>query len=194
MDVEWAVHMLERFGLPGIFVVIALEYACFPMPSEVLLPIGGLAVAASGAPLALGVAVSVAAGLLGSSVCYCVGAWCGRPFIERLLRRFPKALSALEKTECWQNQTGGLSVMVARVIPVFRTWVSFAAGFARQPFHSFALYSVIGIIVWNTILLGSGYYLYTSGVAYAIADTLWILPAVGFAVAIVAALLRGRRK
>ncbi len=187
MDLSWATQALEQYGLPGIFLVIALEYACLPMPSEVLLPLAGVAAAAAGIPLALVVAVSVFAGLVGSAICYAIGAWGGRPVLEGLLKRFPKALRALDSTSEWQTQMGGLSVMIARVIPLFRTWVSFAAGLARQPFGPFMLYSAMGIIVWNTILIGSGYYL---GVAAQAAGNPWLMPAVGFSLALIAFLVR----
>lgn len=186
--------VLERYGLLGIFAVLALEYACFPMPSEVLLPVSGLAAAAAGIPLALVVGVSVVAGVLGSSVCYALGFLGGRPLVDRLLARFPRARRGLLKTEQWQAQTGGLSVMLARVIPIFRTWISFVSGFMRQPYGTFALYSGIGIIIWNTVLLGSGYYLYTSGLATSVSDKLWVLPIVGLGIVSVAMLWRRKRR
>lgn len=190
MDLSWAISALEQYGLLGIFLVIALEYACLPMPSEVLLPLSGLAAAAAGIPLALVVAVSVLAGLLGSAACYAIGAIGGRPLLNRMLRRFPKALAALESTSRWQADTGGLSVMVARVIPFCRTWISFAAGLARQPFGWFALYSSIGIIVWNSLLIFSGYYLFLSGVAIQASGSLWLLPVCGFGLTALAFVIR----
>ena len=177
MDWGWAVTALEQHGLLGIFVVVALEYACLPMPSEVLLPLAGLAAAAAGFPLALVTAVSVLAGLTGSALCYALGAYGGRALLERLLRRFPRAWAQLEETSRWQAETGGLSMMVARVIPLFRTWISFVAGIVRMPFGAFALYSAMGMIVWNTVLLGAGYSLFVTG---ATMDGLsWVLPAGG---------------
>jgi len=130
------------------------------------------------------VGCSVLAGVVGSCICYCVAAWWGNLFTAKILNRFPKASATLEKTLQWQHSMGGLSVMIARVIPIFRTWVSFAAGFAKQPFGTFALYSTIGIILWNTALLGSGYYLYHTGIAMASTGRLWLMPlivAVAFA-------------
>lgn len=160
---EWAVELLSQFGLAGIFVATALEYACLPMPSEVLLPLAGSLAAAAGLPLALTVSVTVLAGLTGSALCYALGALGGRPLLRRLLCRFPAALRQLEITECWHRRTGGLSVMLSRVIPLFRTWISFVAGLCRQSFPHFLLYSAMGIIVWNTLLVWGGYLMYTAG-------------------------------
>lgn len=190
LDMKWAIDALHQYGLLGIFIVLALEYACFPMPSEVLLPVAGFAVATAGFPLALGVAVSVLAGLVGSAFCYALGAWGGRPLLDKLLRRMPKARAGLARTEAWQARSGGLSVMVARVIPLFRTWISFVSGFTRQPFFSFMLYSSIGIILWNTLLMGSGYYLFTSGVTAEVSDKLWVLPLISFGIVMVVMLIR----
>ncbi len=194
MNLEWAVQALSRYGLPGVFAVVAMEYACLPLPSEVVLPLSGMLAAATGMPLPLIVATSVLAGLVGSTGCYCVGAWGGRPLVERLFRRMPRALSALDGVDAWQADFGGLSVMVARVIPVFRTWVSFAAGLSRQRFGSFVLYSTMGIIVWNTALILAGYYLYASGVALRLDGFLWVMPVVGMAVTTVFFLLRRKKK
>ena len=171
----WATQALEQYGMIGVMFVIMLEYCCLPMPSEVLLPFAGVLLAASKTPFVLAVACSVLAGVVGSCFCYCVAAWGGGIFADKI-SRFPKASAALEKTMKWQHEMGGLSVMIARVIPIFRTWVSFAAGFARQPFGSFALYSAIGIILWNAVLLGSGYYMYHTGIVMVSTGRLWLLP------------------
>lgn len=163
LDAAWTGAFFERFGLWGIFLLNVLEYACLPMPSEVLLPLAGFAAAAAGVPAALTVFVTVAAGLLGSLICYALGAYGGRPLLERLLRRFPAARGQLEKTESWHKTTGGLSVMLARVIPLFRTWISFVSGLCRQPVAFFLLYSAIGIIVWNSVLVLGGYWMAAGG-------------------------------
>lgn len=175
MDINWAMQALEQYGMLGVFIVIMMEYSCLPMPSEVLLPFAGFLMAASGMPLAFSVACSVFAGIIGSTICYCLAKWGGSVFMDKVLRRFPKSSAALQKTMKWQNEMGGLSVMIARVIPLFRTWVSFAAGFAKQPFGTFILYSTIGIILWNTVLLSSGYYLFHTGIVYS-AGRLWMIP------------------
>ncbi len=194
MDIGWALRALEQHGLSGIFWIVLLEYACFPLPSEALLPLAGLAAAASGVPLALVVAVSVVAGLSGSSVCYALGALGGRPLLDKLLKRFPKAAQSLDQTRGWQSAAGGLSVMVARVIPVFRTWVSFASGLARQPYVAFLLYSAMGIIVWNTLLLSGGYYLYLSGATLAGTQGIWLLPVCALVLTLAGFLIRRHQK
>ncbi len=176
LDLAWATAALEQYGLVGIFAVVALEYACFPLPSEAVLPLSGMAAAAAGLPLPLVVFVTVLAGLVGSTVCYLLGALGGRPLMEKLLKRFPRALSTLDRTSDWQRSMGGLSVMLARVIPVFRTWISFAAGLGGQPLGAFLLYSSMGIIVWNTLLLLSGYYLFMAGLMAQVQQYLWLVP------------------
>lgn len=190
MNIEWALQTLEQYGLWGVFIVIALEYTCLPMPSEVLLPLAGFATAASGTPLVLAVACSVFAGLIGSTICYTIAARGGRPLVEKMIKRFPSAMQAIQKTENWQREIGGLSVMIARVIPIFRTWVSFASGFAGQPYGIFALYSAIGIIIWNTLLMGSGYYLFVFGIAMHVTRYLWVVPIVSIALFVAFSIIR----
>ena len=191
MDImSFALSALAQYGLLGIFIVVMMEYACLPMPSEVLLPFAGMAASAANLPLALVVAVSVLGGLAGSALCYAIGAWGGRPTLERLLHRFPKALEMLDSTSVWQQNMGGLSIMTARVIPLFRTWISFAAGIARQPFGPFMLYSSVGILVWNTLLLLSGHYLLAASVAANVAGQLWLVPALALTAMLIIALVR----
>lgn len=184
LDAAWAVGFMEQYGLYGLFVVIALEYACLPLPSEALLPLAGMAAAAANLTLASVVAVSVLAGLVGSTLCYALGALGGFALLARIL---PKAAYKIENARAWREGFGGLSVMVARVIPVVRTWVSFAAGLSKTPLPHFLIFSSIGIFVWNTVLLGAGYYLFLRGVAMGF---LRALPLAGLLLFALIALLR----
>ncbi|HIT69218.1 MAG TPA: DedA family protein [Candidatus Aphodomonas merdavium] len=191
LESGWASDLFAQFGLLGIFAATALEYACLPMPSEVLLPLAGYIAASSGIPLALTVSVTVFAGVAGSALCYALGALGGRPLLERLFSRFPPALRQLQRTEEWHKGAGGLSVMLARVIPLFRTWISFVAGICRQPFWFFMLYSCMGIIIWNTVLIWGGYAMYSAG--RAMPGYIRFLPAVGWLLLLSVLWLQRRR-
>lgn len=191
LDSGWIAGLFDRFGLTGVFLATLLEYACLPLPSEVLLPLAGCMAASAGIAPALMVFVTVAAGVAGSAVCYALGAFGGRPLLNRMLKHFPAALSQLEKTEKWHQGTGGLSVMLARVVPLFRTWISFVSGICRQRFSFFLLYSTVGIIVWNTALVLSGYLLFTAG--HTLPGFVRFLPAVGWLTLLVFFMVQKKR-
>ena len=151
--------IVGEYGLLAIFVMIALEYACFPMPSEVLLPLAG-AIAWQGGLGFLPVLVcSVLAGITGSFVCYGIGAFGGRALINGMIRKFPRTEKGLTAAQKKFDNCSVLSVAVCRVIPLCRTYISFIAGMGRQNPWVFALSSFFGITVWNTVLIGLGYLL-----------------------------------
>ncbi len=149
---------LGEYGLFAILLAILLEYACFPVSSEIILPVSGMLAAQIHTPLWTLIFLSVLAGLVGCSVCYWVGR-CGDRVLKRLLRRFPKMARQFEKTCDWQRKYGTLAVMIGRVIPIFRTYISFVSGIIRQSYGVFLLFSSVGIAVWNTLLLSLGYFL-----------------------------------
>lgn len=148
--------LIQTYGLAAIFLMIALEYACFPVPSEVVLPFSGAFAGARGIPFWQVLLCSVAAGLTGSLLCYLIGRFGGR-LVARLERRSPGVAKGVAASRRWFDRYGGASVMFGRVLPVCRTYISFAAGLSRQPPARFLAYSAVGISVWNLVLTGLGY-------------------------------------
>lgn len=151
--------LLTQYGMFAIFLIIMMEYACFPISSEIVLPVSGMVAAQLGHKVTWVIFISVIAGIMGSSICYLLGKWGGQTMMNCLLSRFPKAKRQFEKTCGWQIKYGKFSVMLARVIPIFRTYISFASGITRQNYLEFLIYSTIGILSWNTLLLSCGYLL-----------------------------------
>lgn len=152
-------NAVETYGLWAVFVLVALEYACFPLPSEVILPFAGAFAARMDVPFGQVLPGCCAAGLLGCLLCYTVGRTAGGGLLARVEKRFPRAGKALCATRAWFEKYGSASVLFGRVLPLFRTYISLIAGMARQPVWKFALLSLIGLSVWNTALVGLGYLL-----------------------------------
>ena len=159
MDGNVIFDLLSHYGMFAIFLLIMIEYACFPISSEIVLPLSGMVAAQLGHKVTFVILISVIAGILGSSFCYFLGRIGGNAMMECMLCRFPKAARQFQKTCDWQQKYGKLSVMIARVIPIFRTYISFAAGITKQNYLVFVVYSGIGILSWNTILISCGYLL-----------------------------------
>lgn len=183
---------IQEYGMAAVFLMILLEYACFPVPSEVVLPFSGAFAGSRGIPFWQLLLGSVAAGLLGSLLCYLAGRFGGR-LVARLEKRFTGVAKGVAAARGWFDRYGGASVMFGRVLPVCRTYISFAAGLSRQPVARFLGYSAVGIAVWNLVLTGLGYRLAAHWGAIAVLArkyTYALLPLV--AVLILAVILRIR--
>ena len=154
---EQITAIVGEYGLLAIFIMIALEYACFPMPSEVLLPLAGAIAWQGGLGFFPVLLCSVLAGVTGSYLCYGIGMYGGRALINGMIRKFPRTEKGLVAAQKKFDSCSVLSVAVCRVIPLCRTYISFIAGMGRQNPLIFGLSSLSGIVVWNTVLIGLGY-------------------------------------
>lgn len=160
MDINIIIqNFIEHYGLLSIFLIIMLEYANIPLPSEVVLPFVGIMVAKGNISFISAITVSVLAGIIGSITNYLIGLYFGKPVIKYLLNKFPRTKRSVKSSTLYLNKYGKLSVMFARVIPLARTFISIPAGAIKMNIFIFILYSSIGIGVWNFILINLGYIL-----------------------------------
>lgn len=151
------VHLISQYGLEAIFGLVLIEYACFPLSSEIVLPFSGAIASVTSIPYILVVAVSVAAGLIGTSICYLIGWFGGGGILNTIKRKFPKTAKGID-TSCERFDTyGAYAVLFARVIPICRTYIGFVAGAARLNYVTYIASSLIGISLWNSVLIGLGY-------------------------------------
>ena len=148
---------LSSYGLPAMFLVILLEYACFPVSSEIVLPLCGALAAASETSYLTLILCSTLAGILGTCICYAVGRYGGTAILERIMRRFPKTEKPLTASRNKFEHCGTYAVAIGRVIPLCRTYIAFIAGAAGMKFVPYLVSSLIGITVWNCVLTGIGY-------------------------------------
>jgi membrane protein DedA with SNARE-associated domain len=135
-------------GYPGIVLLMAIESACIPLPSELIMPYAGYLVAqgklnyhAASLAGAFGCAV-------GSALAYYVGLYGGRPFIDRYGRYILMRHKDMDRAEVWFNRYGGATVFWSRLLPVVRTFISLPAGIARMPFVPFITLSFVGSVPW----------------------------------------------
>lgn len=149
--------MIDQYGLLAVFTLILLEYACFPLPSEIVLPFSGAVAAARGTSFLQVFLLSVAAGTIGALFCYFVGYYGGGALIGLLKRRFPNIREGLEASQKKHENAMCFSVCVGRLVPICRTYISFVAGASRQGLLSYLLPTVLGVSIWNLALVGIGY-------------------------------------
>ena len=151
--------LVGRLGYLGIFLVIGLEYACFPIPSEIVLPFVGMSIPQTALSFFPSFIVSLLAGLLGSLICYAIGLWGGVPLLNKLQTKSQNLGKALGIFNQWFGEYGRWAVLFSRVIPLTRTYISLFAGVNRMSVLEFLLYSATGVALWNLVLMSLGFYL-----------------------------------
>lgn len=153
-------NVINQYGLSAMFLLILLEYACFPVSSEIILPLAGLVGARCGMPFITLVLASTAAGLGGTGLTYVVGRFGGSPMLEKIMRRFPSFEKPILSSYRAFGNHGKSAVFLSRLIPLCRTYIGFVAGAMKQSPASYFVCSAFGILLWNAVLTSLGYYFY----------------------------------
>lgn len=157
---DLAVKFLDTAGYAGAAVLMGLESMIAPVPSEAVMPFVGFQVADGKWNLALAIAATSLGSLLGSLISYLMGYYGGKPVVMKVGKYFLLDRHDLELTERFFHKRGGtLTLFLSRFIPVVRHLISIPAGIGKMPLLPFCLATVIGATIWNTFLLGLGWYL-----------------------------------
>lgn len=152
----FVIAVISHLQYFGIALLMAIESACIPLPSEVIMPFSGYLVYKGTLNLWL-VAVAGAAGcVLGSWVAYAVGAWGGRPLVERYGKYILVSHHDLDLADRWFNRHGEITIFIGRLLPVVRTFIAFPAGVSRMPVWRFTLYTFLGSLIWCWVLAWIG--------------------------------------
>ena len=156
-------RLIVEHGYVAIFVLMLLDSACIPFPSEITLLFGGAltsaAFAGAGQELSLlWVIVAAMAGtLVGSWLAYGVGYAGGRPFIDRFGRYLLIRPHEIDRAHGWFERHGEAVVLYGRLIPLVRSFVSLPAGIASMGFRRFTIYTTVGSLVWCVALVSMGH-------------------------------------
>src|SRR5688500_3554401 len=150
--VEFATNVVEEIGLVGVFVLMLLESACIPIPSEATMLFAGFAVSEGEYSLFAATMVGSVANLVGSWVAYWVG-YAGRvDVLEKHGKKLHIKKSHLEWADRWFERHGDATVFFTRMLPIIRTFISLPAGVARMPFWRFSVLTLLGCIPWVFML------------------------------------------
>jgi membrane protein DedA with SNARE-associated domain len=191
-----ALNLLTQWNYPGVFLLMTLEGATLPVPSEIVLPLTGFIVYQGGMEFWPAVVAATLGGLLGTVIDYSIGYYLGRPAVLRYGRKIRLSEKHLMITERWFANHGSAAVLIARFVPLLRTLIAFPAGTAKMKFGRFLAYSTIGILVWDIILIYIGFLggQNATSIAHVLDAT---LPLIGYGVVggiIVAVLLLSRKR
>jgi len=152
----FVIATISRFEYVGIALLMGIESACIPLPSEIIMPFSGYLVYQGRLQLWL-VALAGAVGcVLGSLVAYWIGAVGGRPLIERYGRYVLISHRDLDLAERWFRKHGDITIFIGRLLPVVRTFIAFPAGVARMSLWRFNLYTFLGSFIWCWLLAWIG--------------------------------------
>jgi membrane protein DedA with SNARE-associated domain len=146
------VAVLSVAGYGGLAALMAAESACIPLPSEVILPFAGYLVSRGQMNLYLVATVGALGCNLGSAVAYAVGRYGGRPAVVRWGRYVLLTRRDLEIADRFFDRFGNITVLVARMLPVVRTYIALPAGIARMPQLRFHIYTLVGSWPWCFLL------------------------------------------
>jgi len=155
----WIVAVISALGYAGVAGLMAVESACIPLPSEVIMPFAGYLASTGRFSLVLAATAGALGCNIGSTLAYAVGARGGRSLVERWGRYVLLSPADLDRAERFFRRFGAPAVLVGRLLPVVRTFIALPAGAARMPQLPFQLYTFVGSWPWCYALAYVGYLL-----------------------------------
>jgi membrane protein DedA with SNARE-associated domain len=155
---NFAVNLVEKSGYAGVFGLMIIASAAVPIPSEVILPVAGYLVSIGQLNFWLVVALAAVGSVIGTLIAYSIGYFLGRGAILRYGRYIRMNEGHLKTAENWFAKYGNVTVLFCQFVPLVRTLVPFPAGIAEMKLWKFVGFSLIGILIWDTVLVYIGYY------------------------------------
>lgn len=160
---DWISGFVDAVGAIGIAVLMFLENVFPPIPSELIMPLGGFNAAAGREHLLAVIVAGSLGSLAGALFWYWIGRRLGTQRLKRLAARHGRWLTILpedlDRSNAWFDRHGGSAVLIGRLIPTVRTFISVPAGVARMPMASFLAFTTVGTVSWTTVLAMAGYLL-----------------------------------
>ena len=159
----WITRVMDALGYAGLAFLVALENVFPPIPSEVILPLAGFNSSQGSMHILLAILFATVGSVVGATVLYYVGYAFGEERVRYMVRRWGKWLgfkeSDIDLADGWFDRHGGVAVMLCRVVPIVRSLISIPAGLRKMSLVTFFLFTTIGSLVWNTVLISAGYLL-----------------------------------
>lgn len=156
--IDWIIHLMEILGGPGVGIAILLENLFPPIPSEVVLPLGGFTVAQGSLSFASVLIWSIVGSVVGAYLLYGIGAWLGAARLRKIADwMWLVKASDVDASLKFFDKYGRTSVFIGRLIPGIRSLISIPAGLDRMSLLTFGIWTTLGSAIWNTILVSLGY-------------------------------------
>ncbi len=160
MSVQALTQYFTQYGAIFVFVIVLLEYLNLPgFPAGVIMPLAGIWAAKGAISFPMVMVISVAAGLIGSWILYFLGRLGGDAFFRFYIRKFPKQRNLIERNMEALRKRGAIGVFLGKLVPMIRTLISIPAGMISMEFGRYTVSSALGVLVWNTVFIGAGYFM-----------------------------------
>jgi len=153
---NFVTYIISHLGYPGVFLLMALESACIPIPSEFIMPFSGFLVATGQMNFWVVVLLGSVGNLAGSWLAWWVGHRGGRPLVEKYGKYILLSHHDLDAADRYFQKYGQNTVLFARLMPIVRTFISLPAGISKMDFKKFSLYTFIGVIPFTAALTYAG--------------------------------------
>lgn len=146
------ITVISTMGYGGIVLLMAIESACIPLPSEIIMPFAGYLVF-KGELTLWGIALAGAVGcVVGSIPAYYLGMFGGRPLVEKYGKYVLISKRDLDMADRWFEKYGDVIIFIARLLPAVRTFIAFPAGVAKMNMTKFIIYTFVGSLIWCFLL------------------------------------------
>jgi membrane protein DedA with SNARE-associated domain len=157
---SWITDFMEEFGYLGIFLMIALENLFPPIPSEIVLSFGGFMTTQSDLTVTGVVIASTLGAVVGAIALFYIGRLLDVERLERIVERWGHLLRTdkedIHKANAWFHRYGIWTVFFCRMVPIVRSLISIPAGMAKMNFPLFLLFTAVGSLIWNMVLVNLG--------------------------------------
>ena len=147
---------IDAWGYLAVMILMAMENACIPVPSELILGFAGYMVSAERMTFTGAMIAGMIGGMAGSIFAYAVGSTGGRKFVDKYGKYFFIKKSHVDLAQRWFDKYGIRAVFFSRMLPVVRTFISLPAGFARVNFKQFLFFTFAGSLPWTALILYAG--------------------------------------
>lgn len=154
---ELGISIINQVGYFGISLILIIDNAGAPIPSEAILALSGAAARAGDLNIGLVLILGVVMQTVGSSLAYWVGITGGEVMVRKYGKYLLISMHDYQKTQAWFDKNGAKAIFISRLTPVVRTYMGFVAGAAKMSFQSFLTQSIIGSLVWTLLWVGFGY-------------------------------------
>ncbi len=152
-------NFIDSWGYFAVVILMAMENACIPVPSELILGFAGYLISAERMTFTGAMIAGMIGGMIGSIFAYVVGSTGGRKFVDKYGKYFFIKRSHVDLAQKWFDKYGIRAVFFSRMLPVIRTFISLPAGFARVDFKKFLFYTFAGSLPWTALILFAGLWL-----------------------------------
>ena len=160
-------YYLLHYGMIFLFILFLLEYLNAPgLSAGIIMPLSGIWVKEYGQSIILAIIVSVMGGIIGSIILYGIGRFCGKHIIDKWFYKDKKKKGYITKKIDFLKEKGAIGVFISMFIPGIRTIVSIPAGALKINILEYLLFLFFAVLIWNTTLILSGYFLGSAVFSY----------------------------